>query len=524
MRAAWYTSWTMGNFDKRRISIYVLGALAASLLAWYYWLGLTNFPAQVNDDVTYLTLGKSLATGQGYRDLYLPGAPPHVSYPPLYPLALAGVWWLFPDYPANLLAFKALNIVFALGTLALMGVLAVRVYGMPAWQAGLAVAIYALGNVVVIANDLTMSEALFALLFVAGLLGIERLADAPDPPHAWAAPAIGLLAVVPLLTRTIGLCLPVATVIWLFARGQRRLALQAGAWAAALFAPWVLYVRHARAEAVGFDYVGWTVSNTGGLDPMLLARWAVDHVPEILTRSMPQAVAPSIFYLSRGAGIVVSAMVLAGLVCLARPRIRLVHVALAGYFAIILPFPWETSRYVAAIAPLLVIAFVRGAVWPAEAAFHAGIKPVFRSAAVGLAVVLLLAGLGGAKRVVGIFRRDAHHDALLSPREQKALGDYRAIADWATRNLPAGALWVSTRAPLWYLWTGHTATFYEGEAEPAPALAALWRSHEAYVIHPGKRAYLWKFGALLDAHPEKAELVFTAPSGTVRVYRMSRDW
>ena len=514
----------MESRDVRRTGLALLGVAALAFLAYYYWLGITSFPAHVHDDVIYLTVAKSLATGIGYRDLYLPGVPPHVSYPPIYPLSLVPVWWLWPTFPENLIAFKVLNIAWSLSAIGLMGLLAVRAYGMPLWQAALAMATFAFGGVVVAAIDMTMSEALFAMLLVAGMLGIERLADAPDRPRPYLPALIAGLAVVPMMTRMIGLCLPVAAVLWLFARGQRRLALQAGAVMAALYAPWALYVRFARAQAAGFDYVGWTVAHTGGLDPSLLAGFVVAHVPEVLTRTIPFAVAPGVGGVSPVLNLAISAVVLLGFVRLARPRIRLLHLVMAGYFAIILPFPWDTGRYVAAIAPLLIIAFVRGAAWPAEAALQTAVKPLIRATAVGLSVLLLLGGLAGIKRVGGIFIRNVHHDALLHEGDQRMLADYRAIAAWATRHMPADGLWLSTRPPLWYLWTGLPATEYVDGPEPSSTTRSLWRTHEAYAIHPVSGAYGWTFGALAVAYPEKVEVVYTTPAGLFQVYRLSRSW
>src|SRR5205085_5084384 len=64
------------------------------------------------DDAFYVILAKSLATGHGYRNLNLPGAPFATHYPPGYPLLLAVLWWLGPAFPANLVLFKVANALF----------------------------------------------------------------------------------------------------------------------------------------------------------------------------------------------------------------------------------------------------------------------------------------------------------------------------------------------------------------------------------------------------------------------------
>ena len=71
-----------------------------------------------HDDGVYAILAKSLATGQGYRYLHLPGAPAATHYPPGYPIFLSLLWRISPSFPGNvrllLLANAALLAVAAL--------------------------------------------------------------------------------------------------------------------------------------------------------------------------------------------------------------------------------------------------------------------------------------------------------------------------------------------------------------------------------------------------------------------------
>lgn len=70
-------------------------AVAASLVAPY--------PVGIfHDDGVYLVLAKSIASGNGYRYLHLPGSPIATHYPPAYPLLLAALWTLAPRFPGNL--------------------------------------------------------------------------------------------------------------------------------------------------------------------------------------------------------------------------------------------------------------------------------------------------------------------------------------------------------------------------------------------------------------------------------------
>ena len=83
--------------DSRTIGVLVAAvALAIALVA------VPNWPAGVfQDDGIYVILGKALATGEGYRYLNLPGAPYATHYPPGYPLFLALLWRVSPQFPQN---------------------------------------------------------------------------------------------------------------------------------------------------------------------------------------------------------------------------------------------------------------------------------------------------------------------------------------------------------------------------------------------------------------------------------------
>src|ERR1051325_2612567 len=61
------------------------------------------------DDALYTILGKAIASGEGYRYLNIPGAPPATHYPPGYPALLALLWKISPTFPQNVALFKTTN-------------------------------------------------------------------------------------------------------------------------------------------------------------------------------------------------------------------------------------------------------------------------------------------------------------------------------------------------------------------------------------------------------------------------------
>src|SRR5262249_4735789 len=61
---------------------------------------------EYHDDAIYVSTAKALAEGEGYRQTFLPGAPPQTKYPPLYPALLAGVWGFWGALPPTFLFFS----------------------------------------------------------------------------------------------------------------------------------------------------------------------------------------------------------------------------------------------------------------------------------------------------------------------------------------------------------------------------------------------------------------------------------
>ena len=63
------------------------------------------------DDVVYLSVGKSIAEGHGYRSAQLVGTPVHVKFPPLLPAMYAVAWMAFGSLDAVARTALWLNIV-----------------------------------------------------------------------------------------------------------------------------------------------------------------------------------------------------------------------------------------------------------------------------------------------------------------------------------------------------------------------------------------------------------------------------
>ncbi len=168
------------------------------------------------DSAEYLLLAQSLAAGQGYRDLYLPGGPAHAQYPFGWPLLLMPLQWL----PGNGFGGEHL-LVLALGVLA--GILAFRWMRGEAGRAAawIGLGILGLAPAVVEATGQLRSEIPCLAFGWLTILALDRYARAErwKDRRLWVAAALGAVTT---LIRTAGVAFIVGGALFLIARRAHR--------------------------------------------------------------------------------------------------------------------------------------------------------------------------------------------------------------------------------------------------------------------------------------------------------------
>jgi hypothetical protein len=195
---------------------------------------------QSYDDGIYWVSAKSLASGEGYRVVSLPGQPYAVKYPPLYPLYLSLAWRLQPAFPQNLPIAAALQAMLLPVYLALLLVF-FRQSGF-SWRRTLLVAAMTIVSFNVVLLTITLlSELLFGCFLLGAILVIERSVVSTDRTSQWWALAGGLLTGLAYLTRNAAFPLFVAVPIFFVLRKRFSLSLFFFALALPIAAAWHLW-------------------------------------------------------------------------------------------------------------------------------------------------------------------------------------------------------------------------------------------------------------------------------------------
>ncbi|HJU74914.1 MAG TPA: hypothetical protein VJ717_14320 [Gemmatimonadaceae bacterium] len=430
----------------------LIPVLAVTLVLIAAIVSITPWPVgAIQDDATYVILAKSLATGEGYRQLNLPDAPRVTHYPPGYPLFLAALWKLSPDFPNNVVLFKYVNAV-------LLAVAAAGVYGLARKRAELGAissgvaAVAGLACVLVLyVTGVPLSEPLFLALLFPALMTAEAAVSEESLPLAVAAGALGgVLA----LVRTIGIALLPAVVLALIIKRRWSSAIAALATGLSVLAPWQLWATAHGADVPEIvagkygSYLSWMIGGyrEGGWP---FASAVVNKNIADLQHLLDYLVMPIASGWVRGATFACAlALFVYGLTRLAR-RMPVTVLFVMGYSVIVLLWPFEVIRFVMAGFPLLAFVFIYGIVelWrarPPSLLLHAP-----RS--------LLLAG--GAAVTIGFiwYNVKGYREQWWTSVQRDSGERIGSVVSWVRRNTSATDVVAVQDDPAVYLYTGRRA-------------------------------------------------------------------
>jgi hypothetical protein len=437
-----------------RIAPLLLGAVALGIAL----LTVTPWPVGVfQDDAIYVVLAKALANGDGFRMINLPGAPHATHFPPGYPLLLAALWKLAPDFPDNIVVFKFVNALFLAATAVGTYKLSRSRFGLGAFGASMASLVGTLSIVVLVITGVVLSEPFYMALVIPTLFVTERAAEDDTPRTAAAAGAlIGLLT----LVRTLGVFLLPAALVVLALRRRWRAALVLALVAMIFIAPWQLWVSAYQAEtaaplvgkygaygqwlADGYRAGGWPFAGA------VLAKNAdalfgfLGYITLPVAPAWPRWISLSTVLATLGLGA-----------WAVRRRVPVTLVFLLGYGAVVLVWPFEPTRFALVWWPVLAALFAAGVrvVWrwrPSSLPVH-GLR-----FALGAAMLLVVGGYG-AYNLRGV--RQKWWVNIQSDAGTRA----KPIAEWVARSTTPNDVLITDHDLIVYLYTGRravpTATF-----------------------------------------------------------------
>ena len=428
-----------------------LGVIVATIALAIALIAVPNWPVGVfQDDGIYTVLGKAIASGEGYRYINLPGAPYATHYPPGYPLFLALLWKISPEFPQNVALFTFANAAF----------LAVAAYGTFRF-ARARLDLSPLGAAFVsIAGTVSMPAIIFGVfvlsepMFMAALLPLlyyaEKCADSDD----WRTGIyVGLAGGALAMIRTNGMfVVPAFALVLLFRR--RFLGAACAMLAAAVFiVPWKLWV-----SAHGADVAPVLMGKYGPYDAWLtnaISEHGVKFVWDVVIKNV-RALYGMLWAMFTGSEASPKFLhppaALAAFVVLALGAWRLARRApvtgwfLAAYMALVLIWPFEPTRFVWALLPLFAAMLALGIAVILELKPRNLTRLMAQRAALASCAALVLGF--GYYNVNGI--RQGWRDSI--PRATAARAT--PVVEWVRKATRPTDIIAMEDDPLVYLYTG----------------------------------------------------------------------
>lgn len=403
----------------------------------------------VHDDAMYVILARSLSSGQGYRYLNLPGTPAATHFPPGYPALLAAVSWVAPAFPASVVVFKALNALFLAAAAVLVARFAqARAVG-AAWALALGAAT-AVSIPLLVLGSMVLSEPLFLAMLLGLLFALETFVERRRKDRH--ALLLGVALAACTLVRSHGIVLLPAVLLMLAMRRRWRDAALVGAATVACLLPWQLWsAAHSGrlpAPLLGnYDtYASWWLRGLRVMGPGMIPATLAKTVPETLEMF-------AVLFSPVRAGVARTATLIAlgGLALTGawsvRRRMPVTLLFMGGYALIVLVWPFNPSRFLWGIWPLLLLLVVAGA--HAAAAYPRRLSRPARAALLA-AFAWVVVGYG-AYEVRGV--RGSWWSSI-------ARANTRRIApaiQWAAANTAPSDILAAEDEGALYLYTGRRA-------------------------------------------------------------------
>jgi hypothetical protein len=438
------------------------------------------------DDTEYMLLAESLLDG-GYNDLFRVDSPPHRTYPPVYPAALAA-WGTFAGRGFDSLV--TLNVaVSAAALLVLFGVLR-RLTGDA--LALTTVALLAINPGLIRLAGGIRSEPLFMLLTLVALAALlpADAARAAMPGAAESEPRTGRrreatwlvitigAALLATLTRSVGVTVMAAIGLhWLLLQKRWTLVAVPAAVATIAVAAWLAWTALGTEQFVGSSYMAelrvlWTGTEWTGPLPGRALRWTrlylVHGLPTALALpAIPGTTVDNLVQLTcfGAAGAV-------GLTVLLK-RWRAAALWIIVYASFLAIWLFYVDRFVVPVAPLLVASVLIGA--------HTTGRRVGQRAGVALpAAAALILAVGATVMTASLLRERTgcdrggrYPDPACMSEDQRSYFD---ALRWIDANTPADAVFLTAKPGALYVYTGRRSIAFDRSArEPEPTFIEFVR-------------------------------------------------
>ncbi len=446
----------------------------------------TPMPHSGGDNAGYISLAQSLLDRGAYLEIWDPGEPPHTKYPPVFPVLLAMAIVLGAK------SWTALKLVPAFATVLAVAFTFLWARDRRGLALGVVVALLlGLSESVVYYGQWILSDPIFLAVTMAALWALQKSLEPPPTSEAagmkggldrwlWMGMA---LVVVAYFTRSAGLPLAGATLLWLSLRKKWKAV---AGFAVAFGVPAALWWLRGSVLG-GSEYVSefWLIDpyqpHLGNVGAGELLGRVSGNLLAYVTRIVPAGVVGDGLSIIQPLGIGLGLVTLVGWFRTLREGVGPAELFFPLYFGLILLWPsaWSGDRFALPLLPLMFFYSGVALLW-----LLGSFSSRVRGVAVGVLAlaVALPAGLewGRIATRAGSCRESTRAGEPLECLFP-AQGEYFALAEWSGENLPEGAV-VTTRKPrTFFLMSGVRAQSIPLETDSDEFLARVRAGGSRYV-------------------------------------------
>lgn len=529
-----------GFVDRNKDALIALTLFVCTLLAGSFIM-VPRVTGVFHDDAVYVSTARSLAEGQGYRLINLPDSPPQTKYPPLYPVLLAIVWRLWPSFPNNVVAMQWLTLILSAASVGLCYHYVTSCGYFSRAVALIAGLLAASSHALLYYSSLLLSEMPFALFLCAALLALEKYVVA-ETRSLRDRLFLTLLVALPFLTRSIGVVLVPAALLFLLAKHRFSRLVASGL--VTIVAAWFAWALHARqSNPITYYYTSYWDWWKDYVNPIVLIRVCffnlIDSCYSLVysgcaLTSRLVSFAPSLWPLVVPVALPAGFGLWRGL----RQK-QLLPWLLLFYLAMVLVWPWPPFRFIIPVLLFLLCYAVEG------------IGRIFRKVplrASGKPLAALVSGLLIAFNIwhvcaVGVFNKSMSYPTMATSWQSPARWrSFLDAFDWIKSNTRSTDVIAGYFDSMAFLYTDRKAfrpmvvtpaSPYYGVKLPVVTPDELLRhlgvGNGSYVLctpfdrFGGTASLLQMVEKIRAAHPGIVEHVYSGKDGRFAIYRVQGE-
>ena len=440
------------------------------------------------DNAHYICLARSLLAGKGYRDIFMPGAPPHSLYPFGFPVLLTIFMSVFRN---SFVALKVLSILMGAGSI----LVAYALFKKRCTKSLLfaVVLLFAVHPLLLEYNHWILSDVSFTFF---SLLSLFLFRKAEIHKREFSTVFLGSIVcmVFTYYIRPIGAVLLLGLLLHLGFRRRFKRVLILLAAMVVLLLPWS--IRTARVSQGGgylrpfmlknpYDEESGRIGPKDGLGRLRSnsETYFIHAIPTtVLTMRSKLWSIPRKRWDLYSFGFLVSGIMLLGFAEELRRGVRLIHYYIILYMGMLLVWPqvWATERFILPLVPFVLFYFLNGGL------LLAGKFSATTKRSLGLFVAVLLVAASVRMMVPRI-------PASLRAMRVYARGDrtagyppewvnYFEAATYASKFTLADAIFMVRKPALFYLFAERKAVRYPFTFDKEKVIESMKENNVAYVV------------------------------------------